>query len=282
MLQREGVLAAVAAEVERLALVLERGRARHDRDRHPAHRIDRGRRRLLRRAPHCDDLRQDRERDLLRRARADVEPGRRVDAVEQLGCATPSPRSSPSTPWPRRRLATSPTYGSACLERRPSARAAPRGRDRRRPARGRPRAARSRRRRRRPCRARTRRRAAAARARSACRPRPARAARAPPAPRTPRSSPQTGTGSARSRRRAPPRRRTAPPAAASSRRSRSRAARTRARSARRSRRPRSPRSSRPRARARCCRASRSSGARPAPRSRSRTERRVPQAPARAG
>ena len=137
MLQREGVLAALAAEVERLALVLERGRARHDRHRHPAHGIDRGRRRLLRRPPHGDDLGQDRERDLLRRARADVEAGGRVDAVEQLGrrrrrraARRARPGRAAGSPRARRRAARPRAP--------PSARAAPRGRGRRRPARGRP------------------------------------------------------------------------------------------------------------------------------------------------
>ncbi len=54
------------------------------------------------------DLRQDRERDLGGRARADVEPaGTSMRASSSSG--TPSPRSSASTPVPRFGLATSPT-----------------------------------------------------------------------------------------------------------------------------------------------------------------------------
>src|SRR4051812_39752287 len=80
---REGVLAAVAAEVHGLPVPLRRGGARADGDGHATHGVDRGYL-LLRRAPDLNDAREDRQRDLLRRARADVEPGRRVDAIQQF------------------------------------------------------------------------------------------------------------------------------------------------------------------------------------------------------
>src|SRR3954469_1962195 len=81
--------AALAAEVDGRAVVLEAGRRVRDQDLHAADRVDRGCRRFRRRrwrdalAADADDLGEDRQRDLLRGVGADVEAGRRVHALAQ-------------------------------------------------------------------------------------------------------------------------------------------------------------------------------------------------------
>src|SRR5215210_8183163 len=82
MLALERFLAALAAEVDRLAVMLDRRGARRDGDGHPAYGVDRGD--GTRVTPHLDDPGEDRDGDLLWRARADGHAGRRIDAREQL------------------------------------------------------------------------------------------------------------------------------------------------------------------------------------------------------
>ena len=111
VLRRERGPAAVAAEVDGLAVVLERGRAGHDRDGHPADRVDRGRgrrrpdgRRGRRRRgprPHLDDPGQDRQRDL-GRACARRCRGRRA---RRCGRGAPRARRRPAARRARRRPA---------------------------------------------------------------------------------------------------------------------------------------------------------------------------------
>src|SRR5215203_2429787 len=91
MLRLELRLATLAAEVDGLAVVLERDAARHGGDGHPADRVDRRDRRPLV-APHLHDPREDREGDLLRGAGADGEARRRVDAIEQRAGDTVAPQ----------------------------------------------------------------------------------------------------------------------------------------------------------------------------------------------
>ena len=259
MLQLEGRFAALAAEVDRLALVLERRRARHDGHGHPADRVDGGRRRVARRAAHRDDLRQDRERDLLRRARADVEPGGRVDARRS------APAHAVAAQLAEHALAAAAARHQPDVGQRP-----PRGRARSAGSSSRPWPATT---------------SARSSGRGSNSPPTTPTMSSPSSPPSRSSACEIGMSPSTSTRGAgttgstntsiiPPDRHgfctvttprsSSPPngttRSSTTRRSRSRAARTRARSARRSRRRRSPRSSRPRARARCCRASRSSGA----------------------
>ena len=108
MLQLELGLAALAAEVQRLAVVLDRGRVGHDDDVIPqigstaVQRPPRVARRISTILARIDSA-------ISSGVRAPMSSPAGVSMRSSSSPGTPSPRSSPSTPWPRLRLATRPT-----------------------------------------------------------------------------------------------------------------------------------------------------------------------------
>ena len=281
VLRRERGLAALAAEVDRLAVVLERRRAGDGGDRHPADRVDGGRRRSGAGGGADRGARSSRRTaTILARIESAISAGVRAPMSRPAGTSMRREEllgDAVAVQLADHAVAALPAGDEADV--RQARLEAPAQRDElvapvapRRPARGRPAAARGRRRPRAPRRARARRRSARPRRRSACRPPRGRAGPGRRARGRPRSHRPRGRGSGPSRRRRPPRRRPPPRrtggcAAARPRRSPSPSASRRARCARRTRRPRSPRSSRRRAPGRRRPPPRSSGAARARRSR---------------